>query len=189
VANCPYCKAALKDESPRFCASCGRPLGAMPKDTTTTEPDPVPGEAAGATVSATGEDVLFEGRPAVLRGVGALLLAILTVGIAALVFWIRSLNKHYKITNQRIVIEHGVLSKRMEQIDLYRVMDYVVERPFGQRMLGTGNIVLDAADKSTPKVRIDGIKTDVLALYEKLRAATESEKRRRGVRVVDMEMP
>src|SRR5690349_8147058 len=162
----------------------------MPKDTTATEPDPVPGESApSGTAGSGGEDVLFEGRPAVLQGVGSLLLTIITLGIAAVVFWIRSLNKHYKITNQRIVIEHGVLSKRMEQIDLYRVMDYVVERPFGQRMLGTGNIVLDAADKSTPKVRIDGIKTDVLALYEKLRAATESEKRRRGVRVVDMEMP
>jgi len=186
ATSCPYCNAALKDDSPRFCASCGRPLGTPPPasvaSAAVTTPDDAPAPAA-----AGGEEVLFEGRPAVLRGIGALLLAIITLGIAALVFWVRSLGKHYKITTQRVVIEHGVLSKRMEQIDLYRVLDYVVERPLGQRMLGTGNIVLEAADKTTPEVRIDGVKTDVLALYEKLRAATEAEKRRRGVRVLDME--
>ena len=185
VANCPYCNAALKDDSPRFCASCGRPLGAVPA--TTTQPEAIPAGAAADAPAHGSEEVLFEGRPAVLQGIGSLLLTILTVGIAALVFYFRSLGKRYKITTQRIVIEHGVLSKRLEQIDLYRVMDYVVERPVGQRMMGTGNILLDAADKSTPKVRIDGIKTDVLALYERLRSATEAEKRRRGVRVVDME--
>ena len=31
----------------------------------------------------------------------------------------------------------------MEQLDLYRVVDYVVERPFGQRVMGTGNIILE----------------------------------------------
>ena len=39
----------------------------------------------------------------------------------------------------------------------------------------------------TPALRIDGIKADVVALYERLRKATEEEKRRRGVRVLDAE--
>ena len=152
---------------------------------TTTTPDAAP---AAPTATDTGpEEVLFEGRPAVLAGLGSLLLTIITLGIAAIVFWVRSLNKHYRITTQRVVIEHGVLSKRMEQIDLYRVTDYVVERPFGQRIMGTGNLVLEATDKTTPELRIERIKTDVMKLYERLRAATESEKRRRGVRVLDVE--
>src|SRR5438132_1354523 len=75
----------------------------------------------------------------------------------------------YKITSQRLVVERGVFSKRMEQVDLYRVVDYIVERPFGQRIMGTGNIVLEAMDKTTPEIRIDGVKTDVVALYERLR--------------------
>ncbi len=133
------------------------------------------------------ERVLFEGRPAVVPSAGALLACVLTVGIAALFFWLRSLGRHYRITTERIVVESGVLSKRTEQIDLYRITDYVVERPFGQRLLGTGNIVLQAMDRTTPTLDIVGIKTDVMALYERLRSATEAEKRRRGVRVVDFD--
>ena len=133
------------------------------------------------------ERVIFEGRPAVIPGVGALLLCILTVGLAAIVFWLRSLARHYRITNERIVVETGVFSKRTEQVDLYRITDYVVERPFGQRLMGTGNITLEAMDRTTPKIEVRAIKTDVMGLYEQLRVATEKEKRRRGVRVVDFD--
>lgn len=137
----------------------------------------------------TPERVLFEGRPAVIPGLGALLVCILTVGLAAIYFWLRSLGRHYRITNERIVIETGVFSKRTEQVDLYRITDYVVERPFGQRLLGTGNITLEAMDRTTPQFHIVAIKTDVMKLYEELRVATEAEKRRRGVRVVDFDDP
>jgi uncharacterized membrane protein YdbT with pleckstrin-like domain len=133
------------------------------------------------------EQVLFDGRAAVLPGLGAALLAIVTLGIAALVLWLRRLSTHYRITTQRVVIERGILSKRMDQTDIYRIIDYTVERPFGQRLMGTGNLVLRTMEQNNPIVRIDGIKTDVVALYERLRAATEAEKRRRGVRMVDME--
>ena len=71
------------------------------------------------------------------------------------------------MTTERIVVENGLLSKRMDQIDIYRINDYVVERPFGQRMMGTGNIVLNAMDASTPQMRLDGLKTDVRELYER----------------------
>ena len=137
--------------------------------------------------SSGGEELLYAGRPAAIQGLGGLLLAILTVGLSALVMWIKARATHYRITTQRIVIEQGIFSKRMEQIDLYRIVDYVVERPFTQRLMGTGNLVLEAMDKTTPELRIEGIKTDVVALYERLRYCTEQEKKRRGVRVFDVE--
>jgi uncharacterized membrane protein YdbT with pleckstrin-like domain len=145
---------------------------------------PMPGLMPG---SSGGEELLYEGRPAVIQGIGGLLLAILTLGISALVQYIRTRGTSYKITTQRVVIESGVFSKRMEQIDLYRVVDYVVDRPFGQRVMGTGNIILEAMDKTTPEIRISGVKTDVVALYERLRYCTEQEKKRRNVRVLDVE--
>jgi len=133
------------------------------------------------------EELLFSGRPALIPGVGSLVLAVLTLGISVLVAWFRTRGIHYRITSQRVVIEQGVFSKRMEQLDLYRVVDYVVERPFGQRIMGTGNIILEAMDKTTPEIRIVAIKTNVVSLYEKLRYATEQEKKKRGVRVLDVE--
>lgn len=137
--------------------------------------------------SSGGEELLYSGRPAIIQGVGGLLLAIVTLGISVLVGFFRTRGLHYKITTQRVVIESGIFSKRMEQIDLYRIVDYVVERPLSQRIMGTGNIVLEAMDKTTPEIRIDGVKTDVVALYERLRYCTEQEKRKRGVKVLDVE--
>jgi len=137
--------------------------------------------------SSGGEELLYVGRPAVVQNVFGFLLAILTLGISALVMWVYSRGTLYKITTQRVVIERGLFSKRMEQIDLYRIVDYVVERPFAQRLMGTGNIVLEAMDKTTPELRIEGLKTDVVALYERLRYCTEQEKKKRGVRVLDVE--
>jgi hypothetical protein len=62
-----------------------------------------------------------------------------------------------------------------------------VERPFGQRLMGTGNLLLRTFDKTSPELQVRDIKTDVVALYEKLRAATEADKVRRGVRMIDYE--
>jgi uncharacterized membrane protein YdbT with pleckstrin-like domain len=134
-----------------------------------------------------GEEVLFEGRAALVPSFGTLLLAILTGGLWLIVRWIQTLGRTYRITTRRIVVESGVLSKKLEQIDLYRVADYTVERPFGQRLLGTGNLLLKTFDKTTPELNVLSIKTDVVKLYESVRAATEADKARRGVRMVDYE--
>jgi uncharacterized membrane protein YdbT with pleckstrin-like domain len=134
-----------------------------------------------------GEEVLFEGRPALVQNAGQLLLCILTLGLWLVPLWWRSRSLSYRVTNRRIVVQSGVLSQRLEQVDLYRVNDYAVERPFSQRLLGTGNLLLKTVDKSTPEIALTGIKTDVLALYERVRAATELDKSRRGVRLVDNE--
>jgi uncharacterized membrane protein YdbT with pleckstrin-like domain len=136
---------------------------------------------------ATEERTLFEGQPALVPSAGALLLCIVTLGLALIYFWARRRGTSYRITNQRIVIDRGIFSKTLDQTDLYRINDFVVDRPFGQRLMGTGNIRMQTFDKSTPQLEIVGLKTDVVALYEKLRAAVDIAKRTQGVRMVDYE--
>jgi uncharacterized membrane protein YdbT with pleckstrin-like domain len=142
------------------------------------QPVPTPAPDAGPEVT------LFEGNPAAIPSVGALALTILTLGLAALWLLLRASAVRYRVTNRRVVIERGLLSKRLEQTDVYRIQDYVVERPFGQRLLGTGNLVLHTMD-TTAKVVLADLRTDVVALYEALRAAAESERARRGVRILE----
>jgi uncharacterized membrane protein YdbT with pleckstrin-like domain len=134
-----------------------------------------------------GERVLFEGRPALLPTVGAWLLTLLTVGLALIGYWLKQRKSRYKLTSQRVVVEHGIFSQRMEQVDLYRIKDYVVERPFWQRLVGNGNLIVETSDTTTPRIHLRALPVDVVALYEALRQATEAEKARRGVRVVDYE--
>ncbi len=143
--------------------------------------------AIATLASHDGEEVLFEGRAALVPSFTTLLAAIFTLGLWLLVRWFQTLSKSYRITTRRIVVESGVLSKTLEQIDLYRVADYTVERPFGQRIMGTGNLMLKTFDKTTPELHVLSIKTDVVKLYERVRAATEADKARRGVRMVDYE--
>jgi uncharacterized membrane protein YdbT with pleckstrin-like domain len=131
------------------------------------------------------ENVLFEGHPALVPGLGALVLCILTLGLALIFYWWQSRSLRYRITSQRIVVESGVFSKKMEQVDLYRVRDYVVDRPFGQRLMGTGNLELETMDSTTPRLRIFGLKTDVMQLYEQLRLLTEADRHVRGVRLIE----
>ena len=93
----------------------------------------------------------------------------------------------YKVTTQRVVVDSGIFSKKLDQLDLYRVTDFVVDRPFSQRLVGTGNIRLQTLDKTNPEVVLYALRTDVVALYEKIRVAVEASKAQRGVRVVDYE--
>src|SRR5690606_34412010 len=131
------------------------------------------------------EETLFEGAPALVPSVGALALAILTLGLWLVVLWVRRGGTHVRITSQRVIVDRGLFGKTLDQLDLYRISDFVVERPFGQRLLGTGNIRLKTLDATTPDVTLHGLSTDVLALYERMRAAVEVAKERRGVRLID----
>ena len=134
-----------------------------------------------------GEEVFFEGSPALVQNIGQLILCVITLGLWFLPLLWRARAISYRVTSRRVVVQTGVLSKRLEQVDLYRVTDYSVDRPFSQRLLGTGNLLLKTVDKGCPELVLHGIKTDVVALYERVRAATEADKMRHGVRMVDFE--
>ena len=185
MQRCPHCDTELAPSGaalPAICPSCGETLGQPPR----RAGDAGAAVETGAAIERREERVLFEGRPATVSGLGDAMIAVLTLGLGWLWLWARARGTHYKVTTSRIVIERGLFSKRLEQIDLYRVDDYVVELPFAQRLLGTGNLVIATSDRTAKgEVRLDRLRTDVRSLYEELRAATERDKSRRGVRRFD----
>lgn len=143
-----------------------------------------PGPGAGL---ATAETVIYEAQPALIPTFLTLLIVILTAGLALIYLALKRQGTRYKITTQRVVVDSGIFSKKLDQLDLYRVTDFVVDRPFSQRIVGTGNIRLQTLDKTNPEVVLYALRTDVVALYEKIRVAVEASKAQRGVRVVDYE--
>ena len=64
----------------------------------------------------------------------------------------------YKLTKDKLLIESGFLSKKEEEVRLYRIMDLTLNRPFWQRIWGLGTIHCCTADKSTPEFEILKIK-------------------------------
>ena len=78
------------------------------------------------------EHTLFEGHPAMVPNLLTLLVTVLTLGLALLYLWVRTRGTHYRITNQRVIIERGLFSKRMDQVDTYRINESnltVTQRP------------------------------------------------------------
>lgn len=64
----------------------------------------------------------------------------------------------YKLTEEKLYVETGFLSKKEEEIRLYRIMDLTLNRPLFQRIFGLGTIHCCTADKSTPEIDILKIK-------------------------------
>jgi uncharacterized membrane protein YdbT with pleckstrin-like domain len=133
------------------------------------------------------EEVLFDGHPALVPTAGALALSVLTLGLWLVVLLARSRGSRYRITTERIVIEEGLFSQRLEQVPLYRVVDFVVQRSVGERMMGTGTLVLETLERTTKELTLTGLPVDVRALYERLRTAAEAQRKAHLVRVVERE--
>lgn len=64
----------------------------------------------------------------------------------------------YKLTEEKLYVETGFLSKKEEEVRLYRIMDLTLNRPLGQRIFGLGTIHCCTADKSTPEFDIKKVK-------------------------------
>ena len=92
----------------------------------------------------------------------------------------------YELTTQRLKIHRGILNRRLEEIELYRVKDYIMDQPLFLRMLGLGNLTLVTSDASTPTVVIRAI-PGVAAVREQLRTAVQSERDRKRVRELDVD--
>jgi membrane protein YdbS with pleckstrin-like domain len=89
--------------------------------------------------------------------------------IALLVAWIRIRSTRYTVTNQRVLIEQGIFSKTVDEIDLR----YVDDSSFGQslldRVLGIGSVTLMSSDASTPRFVLRSIR-DPRGVREMIRA-------------------
>ncbi|HXI13910.1 MAG TPA: PH domain-containing protein [Thermoanaerobaculia bacterium] len=70
----------------------------------------------------------------------------------------RLLSTLYTITNQRVMIETGLLTKALSEIDLRYIDDSQFEQGVIHRMLGVGNVTLVSSDKTTPVYVLRGIR-------------------------------
>jgi membrane protein YdbS with pleckstrin-like domain len=89
-----------------------------------------------------------------------ILLVVVVVGLRALKLaaHVAVLRSHrYRISNQRILVESGALSKRIDEIDMRTVEDIEFQQGVLERLLGIGQIAIVAADKKMSRFRLLGI--------------------------------
>ena len=106
----------------------------------------------------------------------------------ALFRWLDTRCQRYEITSERIKVTTGLLSRRSNELELYRVRDYSVVEPFWLRLVGCGDVVLVTADRTTPQIVIRAV-PQAASLKDKIRAYTENMRQRRGVRDLEIDPP
>jgi uncharacterized membrane protein YdbT with pleckstrin-like domain len=92
----------------------------------------------------------------------------------------------YELTSQRLKIRRGIFNRRLDDLELYRVKDYVLEQPILLRMISRGNLSLVTSDASTRNLLLHAI-PDVEHVRELVRNAVQSERDRKRVRELDVD--
>ena len=64
----------------------------------------------------------------------------------------------YILTEKKLITRKGFLNISEDEVELYRILDKSLHISLGQRMTGTGTIVLNCKDVDTPVKEIRSIK-------------------------------
>ena len=123
--------------------------------------------------------------PAIFTG-GLAYLALLIPLVMWLVRWYATKCTTYALTSQRLRITSGILSKKVDELELFRVRDYTMEQPFLLRLVGLGNLTLITSDATTPTLVMRAI-PGIESVREKLRTAVQTERDRKRVRQMDVD--
>ena len=86
----------------------------------------------------------------------------------------------YKLTEEKLLIETGVLSINQEEVRLYRIMDVSVKCKLIQRIFNVGTIHCCSADKSTPEFDIKDVKNP-MQIKELISKNVEEERQRKRI--------
>jgi len=139
----------------------------------------------------TEERTVWFGNPSQVINLGSYILLGLFFWLVIPLFiilwkWLVVKNTKYELTTERLRMRHGVLNKKLDELELYRVRDYKLDQPFFLRLFSLGNVVLQTSDKTHPTVLIEAV-PNAEELREQLRTHVEACRTSKGVREVDIE--
>ena len=125
--------------------------------------------------------VIYEGSPSQVVNLGVIILDVLFCWliIPLIMMIVRILQTKYTkttITTKEIVTEHGVLSKKVDELLLKRVTDVQMSQPLWLRIFGLSNLILASTDVSNPTLTIKGIPNGK-QVWQELRDAIAEERK------------
>jgi len=91
---------------------------------------------------------------------------------------------YYEVTPARIEWARGIFDKKVDNLDMFRIVDLKLRRTAFDSMLGIGTVVLITTDKTDPEFTFEKVR-DPRQLYDAIKKASlEAD---RGGRVVHLE--
>lgn len=124
-------------------------------------------------------------RPAVKYLLGGLTAAAL-VHMMVIIMLVKA--TQYEVTSERIRIRRGIITKRTDELELYRANDTSLIEPLTMRMFGLGTIEVRTMDTTHPTLFLEAVHS-ARKVREDLRKCIEECRDRKGVRVTEFDNP
>ena len=86
----------------------------------------------------------------------------------------------YTLRDDKLLIEKGFLNLKRDEVKLYRILDFEVLRPLGQRIFGVGTILIHSSDKSMDNFKIHKIRHAV-DVQELISEWVEKDRKERNI--------
>lgn len=129
------------------------------------------------------ENLVWKGRPSQLTNILVYIFFFWTI-IIPLYRYLKTRFTIFELTSDRFRTKIGILSQKVDELELYRVRDYEVFKPFLLRLFGLGNLTLITSDKTHPKIEMKAIKNPEIVL-ELFRKNVEISRKKTGTKEVD----
>ena len=98
-----------------------------------------------------------------------------------LVILVKRYSLMYRLSTQRLFVARGLIARRIEELELFRIRDIDVVQNFWERILGYGRMMVYSTDATTPKFEIVGLAHPV-KLKDIIRSQFRSARIRERVR-------
>lgn len=92
----------------------------------------------------------------------------------------------YTISNTRIIIESGILTRKRKEIRLYRIRDGSTKRNLWERVFGIGDITVVSTDADLPVFMLRNIRKSVAVADILLNAADEARQTNRAYEMTEV---
>ncbi len=191
--DCPHCGEHIVGDERLYgasvtCSECGgaivvpeKPAGPPPRVAVLYPAE----EEEAPRDDDEGERDVFDLAPSVRAFAGAIswgiLLLPLVIGLFILLsVWIKVASLRYRLTTQRLFVRRGLIAKRLEELELFRVKDVIVQQGVLQRFLGVGTVTVLSTDDSTPRLDLVGV-LHPIDVKEAVRKHYRAARKREGV--------
>ena len=162
------------------------PEKSSPQDVFTFRADARPslwGAAACALLAAAAAGLGFAGTvPAVWAGPVAAMLLIISLWLLAAGVGQRAVR--YSLGAARLEIERGLLGRRLESLELWRVRDVVLDQSLFERVRGVGRLTLYSTDRVEPVLTVGPV-AGARALFDRVRDSVAAARKDARVLPVD----
>ena len=86
----------------------------------------------------------------------------------------------YRVGEEQLVSEHGIFIRRVDYMELYRIVDFQEHQSLLQQICGLKTVRILSMDRNTPRLDLIGVRcgNDIVAI---IRERVEINKRKKGI--------